>query len=294
MTKRDIAAIGVADTTMDDVLGTLRDPSIDLAHDGWVSVDSGGRIVGCAFTHGQSTTDFANLHMYADPSVDALATRLWELAEGRAVEIARGLGHPQVIIDVDLYSGDVEGRAFVEARGYEWATAFYRMRIDHPCVLAPPELPDGVKIRVVGDDDATRRAAHAVATESFADHFGFAPRGYDEWVARREARDDHPWDRVWLATVDGVPAAALIVLDQYVEDHNCGYVDTLGVLRDYRGRGLGRLLLQHAFAYDAAAGRVGTLLHVDANNVTPALGLYESVGMRPVLVMDGWRKTLAT
>ena len=100
MTERDIAAIGVADTTMDDVLSTLRDPSIDLSHDGWVSVDSSGRIVGCAFTQGQSTTDFANLDMYADPSVDALATPLWELAEGRAVEIARGLGHPQVIIDV--------------------------------------------------------------------------------------------------------------------------------------------------------------------------------------------------
>ena len=45
-----------------------------------------------------------------------------------------------------------------------------------------------------------------------------------------------------------------------------------------------------SFSADAAAGRVGTLLHVDTNNTTPALGVYESVGMRPVLVIDAWRR----
>ena len=32
------------------------------------------------------------------------------------------------------------------------------------------------------------------------------------------------------------------------------------------------------------------LLHVDLANVTNALGLYESVGMRPVLQIDAWTK----
>jgi len=36
----------------------------------------------------------------------------------------------------------------------------------------------------------------------------------------------------------------------------------------------------------------GTILHVDTNNPTPALGLYERVGMRPVLVIDVWRRSL--
>ena len=34
-------------------------------------------------------------------------------------------------------------------------------------------------------------------------------------------------------------------------------------------------------------------LHVDTDNVTPALRLYESVGMRAVLVIDAWTRTLA-
>jgi len=56
-----------------------------------------------------------------------------------------------------------------------------------------------------------------------------------------------------------------------------------------RGRGVAKHLLGHAFHLDASTGRAGTILHVDSNNPTPALGLYESVGMRPVLVIDVWR-----
>jgi hypothetical protein len=33
----------------------------------------------------------------------------------------------------------------------------------------------------------------------------------------------------------------------------------------------------------------GTILHVDTNNVTPAVDLYLGVGMRPVLAIDVWR-----
>ena len=61
-----------------------------------------------------------------------------------------------------------------------------------------------------------------------------------------------------------------------------------------RGKGLAKLLLRQAFARDANAGRVGTILHVDTNNPTPALGLYERVGMRTVLVIDVWRRVMPT
>jgi mycothiol synthase len=47
-----------------------------------------------------------------------------------------------------------------------------------------------------------------------------------------------------------------------------------------------------AFALDAAAGRSGTILHVDTNNPTPALGLYLSVGMTATLAIDVWRRVL--
>jgi ribosomal protein S18 acetylase RimI-like enzyme len=49
-------------------------------------------------------------------------------------------------------------------------------------------------------------------------------------------------------------------------------------------------LLRHYFSASQAEGRVAVLLHVDVANVTNALGVYESVGMRPILEIDAWAK----
>ena len=68
----------------------------------------------------------------------------------------------------------------------------------------------------------------------------------------------------------------------------------VGVLLEARGHGLAKYLLQNAFAIDAAAGRAGTILHVDSANPTPALGLYLWVGMRPILVIDVWNRVVST
>ena len=35
-----------------------------------------------------------------------------------------------------------------------------------------------------------------------------------------------------------------------------------------------------------------TILHVDTNNPTPALSLYQGVGIRTVLVIDVWRRVM--
>ena len=64
------------------------------------------------------------------------------------------------------------------------------------------------------------------------------------------------------------------------------------MLADNWGPGLAKYLLRDAFALDAAAGLSATTLLVDTNNPTKALDLYLSVGMTPVLVQEGWRRTL--
>jgi GNAT superfamily N-acetyltransferase len=51
------------------------------------------------------------------------------------------------------------------------------------------------------------------------------------------------------------------------------------ILRDWRGRGLGRALLLHAFAEFFELRKKIVRLHVDADNPTGAVRLYESVGM---------------
>ncbi|MGM1058655.1 GNAT family N-acetyltransferase [Saccharothrix sp. Mg75] len=116
-----------------------------------------------------------------------------------------------------------------------------------------------------------RRAVHAVWNASFAGQSGFEPKPCDEWRTGPARKSIFSWDDLWLAEPVGFPECT----DQFL-DQGCGYVGHLGVPGPARGRGVGRYLLRHAFHRDAAAGRAGTLLHVDSANPTPALGLYGS------------------
>jgi ribosomal protein S18 acetylase RimI-like enzyme len=57
-------------------------------------------------------------------------------------------------------------------------------------------------------------------------------------------------------------------------------VRILGVLPEYRQRGLGQALLQHTFAEFARRGFTAVGLGVDAENPTGAVRVYERAGMR--------------
>jgi ribosomal protein S18 acetylase RimI-like enzyme len=155
-------------------------------------------------------------------------------------------------------------------------------------------VPAGIEVRTGPGDESLRRDAHGVWREAFADHFGFVDRGFDEWHEQLDALSSTDWAQLRVAYVDGAPVAMVRANDQFVEDEGCGYVATVAVVPAARGRGLAKLLLLQAFADDAARGRRGTILHVDANNVTPAVDLYVGVGMRPVLRIDIWRTTRPT
>jgi mycothiol synthase len=69
-----------------------------------------------------------------------------------------------------------------------------------------------------------------------------------------------------------------------------GWIRNLGVVPAARRRGAACYLLEHALASYAAAGRSLVGLGVDTENVTGALRLYESAGMRPWMQVDAFRR----
>jgi ribosomal protein S18 acetylase RimI-like enzyme len=216
----------------------------------------------------------------------------WLLARAleRAAEIGRSRGLEGVSVDKTIYRGDETMTGLAAGLGFAPAATFHRMRIDHDGPVPVPEPPPGVLVHDGAYDDAIRRAAHRVSMASFAEHFGHADTPYEQWLETHEARSVFDWSQLTVVEADGEPVAMCECNDAFVGDENCGYVMRIGVLEQARGRGLAKYLLRRAFAVDAAAGRAGTILHVDTNNTTPALGLYESVGMRPSLVLDVWRR----
>jgi ribosomal protein S18 acetylase RimI-like enzyme len=59
-----------------------------------------------------------------------------------------------------------------------------------------------------------------------------------------------------------------------------GYVDTLAVLREHRGQGLGTALLLQSLYALRRKGMEGAHLHADADNLTGAMRLYRRAGFR--------------
>ncbi|MDX6259162.1 MAG: mycothiol synthase [Kribbellaceae bacterium] len=286
---RNTAAIGSADFTLDDMTDELGEPGLDLDQDAWL-VFAGDTLTGYGTVLGRGDHHLLDIDFYTgDPAVAEWL--LGELLE-RARELGRAHGQTEVLIDAGTYRTDTAKGDLLSAHGFAPGTTYHRMRVDHTGPVTAPEVPEGVVLRRGALDEASRRQAYAVWDASFTGQYGFVPRPYEEWFSSRDSQSTFDWSQLHLLELDGQVVGFIENNDQFIEDENCNYIGRLGVLKEARGRGLAKFLLRDAFAVDAAAGRAGTILHVDTNNPTPALGLYLSVGMEAVLVIDVWRRTV--
>lgn len=192
-------------------------------------------------------------------------------------------------IEAGAFEQDEVYRDVLEAAGFGEVRRFWHMHIDLASELKQsPEAPPGVT-RTVVDSDDDRRLLHHLDEVAFAEHFGFVPHPYDDWISwfadRRDARPDL-W---WLAWLDGEPVGLCIGDDSRI-DRNAGHVRVLGVVPQARGRGIARWLLLESFAQGAREGRTAMTLTVDSDNTTGATALYDGVGMRPERVIVLYRR----
>lgn len=191
-------------------------------------------------------------------------------------------------VEAGSYGQDAGYSSALERAGFRSVRRFWRMRQDLAGVDdRQPPAPSGVTRRTVSGE-ADRRSLHALFCASFAEHYGTShDRPYDEWIASVEAAPGVDPSRWWIAALDGVDVA-LCILDDSRASLDCGYVRTLGVLPQARGRGIARWLLGCAAADAVARGRSAIMLTVDGENTTGATALYESVGYAIDEVIDLW------
>jgi len=294
LARCDIAAVGVRDSGREEVAGMFSSASTDREHSAFVL--DGDDLVGYLWIEQDATAAETWVDAYADPerfTREIIAAGLAHgLRVGRAVQAAHAPDRAWTVRSGSFGSD----RALVEglqAAGFECVRRFYRMRIDLATAALPdvaPPLPDGA-VLVNARSDSERRRLYAVQQESFADHWNHTPRSYDEYLEHLDGKGGDDPDGWWLLEVDGVPAAVCI-LDESRADLGDGYVRTLGVARDFRGRGLAQLLLVRAFLYYRERGRDGVQLGVDSSSPTGADKLYRKVGMTVTRELDAWAHAL--
>lgn len=284
----ELRALGDTDTTPAEIEEMFTSPTADLEHT--LLVHDGHELVGFVWTENDPSARESWVDAYVAEDRGALADALVQF--GTAVARVHRAEQPEGAWSVrsGCFANEAEASAALERGGFERVRRFWRMRLDLASYDAPPVvLPDGVAI-VDGLSDEHVRTTYDVQTTAFHDHWNHTTRPFDEWF---EFFDQPYLDREgWsLLTVDGVPAAVCILDDSRLEIGE-GYIRSLAVLREFRGRGLATFLLRRSFERYAARGRVAVQLGVDSESPTGANHLYESVGMRPHRVIDAWALAL--
>jgi ribosomal protein S18 acetylase RimI-like enzyme len=163
---------------------------------------------------------------------------------------------------------------------------------------SPPETPpapQGIIIRPYNPETELEAVVHTM-TDSFRDHFGFVERPFEDEMTnfRHHFLGDPIYDpSLWFVAMDGdeMVGISLCRRDGY-ETPDLGFVNELGVRREWRKRGIANALLKTSFAAFYRLGKTGAALGVDASSLTGALRLYEKAGMHVARQFDNFEKEL--
>ena len=181
-------------------------------------------------------------------------------------------------------------RAVLERSGFAAIRASYDMEIALATADAEPRWPAGISPRRPADAD--RPTFHRVQEEAFADHWGYEPRGFEEFSHLYGTMRRFDPDLWLLAEARGDVAGIAICEGGREGDEATGWVHVLAVRREWRGRGLGSALLRWSFGALRERGLERAALSVDAENTTGAVALYERAGMKVTGRYELWDKPL--
>ena len=290
----DIASVGEPDFTADEVVEVLQSPNLDPQLDSWLAVDDQDRVVGWAFVDNPLRSERELFDNYVHPEHGTAAQGpLLDRVLARIAERARETGRPTLTARGGAIASETHYLALLREAGFEFVKRYARMRIELTGSERPPAIPEGTTIRLLDhEDEAELRTFHQVLDVAFRDTPDYQASTYEQYRERLDALPGIDWDEWFVAEVEGRVAAILQSAGQVAEQDE-GWVKYLAVEKEYRGRGLGRLLLLTAFATYAGKGRWAAGLGVDLTNPTGAYRLYESVGMRPAYEADIYERTVA-
>jgi len=148
---------------------------------------------------------------------------------------------------------------------------FAELVMRHPLV-EPPVVAEPPEVGVLPVTHADSRDLFAAYTGSFADRPGFPDPSRDEWLEELEGEDEWRRDLSLVAFGhDDEPAGFVNVLG--------AWVDQVGVVPAWRGRGLGAHLVSRVLLGLAAERAPEAWLTVNTDN--PAAELYARLGFEP-------------
>jgi mycothiol synthase len=276
-------------STPERILQRWNHPKFDLTTDCRLVFAPSGKLVG-----------YAHIRDVKDPPVDVFCQHVihpecddapwcwddlfdWTERKARRV-IDKAPADARIVLIAGAAEDDRVGQRELERHGFAHDRTFHRMVIDFPdAPMAAPDWPEGIAVRtlVPGIDDEALVTANR---DAFSEHYGYLEQPFEAELAELRhwmAEDDFEAD-LWFLACEGTEVVGFCCC--YAEapgDPERGLIDVFGVRPAWRRRGIGRVLLLHAFGEFSRRGIGGAVLTVDTDNKSGAPELYRLVGMRP-------------
>jgi mycothiol synthase len=268
---RDTKDVGHPDWSLEDV----REEMGELGPgDALVVADEGGALVAFGFAEGND----GRINVHPDAEGRGIGTALREWVEERL------RGHGKAEVHQHIFGANDGARTLLAEAGYEVDQRYWRMVRMLDGSEPEPRWPGGARPRPFArpGDEA---AAYALVEDAFADIPGNVSRTFEQWRGRALGDQFDAGLATVVGEMDGV------ALTERWEDGE-GYLSYLAVARDWRGRGLGRALLQATLRNFADAGLRKAILSVNGRNES-ATELYRSAGMEVEFNAERFVKPLA-
>jgi len=204
--------------------------------------------------------------------------------ERRAAEVAQVDGRPpQRVLATWPDEQQVGATRLYEAAGYRIVRYGFMMVRDLSEPIPDLAMPVGLEVRPVRPQD--HRRIWDADVEAFQDHWNHGERtdaDFDRWYASPEL-DTSLWQVAW----DGDEVAGSVMPFVYPDENAAlgvdrGWLDHISVRRAWRRRGLASALIARSLVALRDRGLTEAALGVDAENVSGALRVYETIGFRRV------------
>ena len=179
------------------------------------------------------------------------------------------------------YATQAEEIERIEQRGFHKARYFWEM--ERP-LGDEPAMADPEGVEIVPWESSHDEPTRLVSNAAFADHWGSRPITFENWMHGTIETPRFRRDLSFCALHDG-EVVGYSHNQVYPEDWEAagrseGWIGGLGVLRDWRKRGIATALMKRSFIAMDVAGLDYAMIGVDNDSPTGAHRLYEAVGFR--------------
>lgn len=278
-----------------------QEPGFDLGQMSVGIFDGAGKLAAYAILWATGETPvhpWLNWDVHPDHHDRQLGAELLAWVDERAQPVlARCPENARVSIETGAPEDYAWRKATLQSAGYEPHRIAYDMRISMAERPQPAPLPAGVALRSYQHQRDLPQLVDVVR-DAFSDHFGYVEQSFEKDLAEfRHWLDNDQYfaEELVLLAFDEATDEAIGCLLGLTQDHRhpgMGFIDVVGVRRDYRRRGLAQALLTRSFQQFWDRGMPTVNLDVDGQSLTNAVALYERVGMHRQRTHIGYEKLL--